>query len=117
MPEATDEMLARLVDNEWYRVEGFRITADARYLGRVGISHAHATFHAGGFSGELSPDSRFVIRKHATRVFIVFRQFDSSRYHASPADHVAGWVPAEDEATAQNWVDRINVQIRDFDVR
>jgi hypothetical protein len=119
MPEATDEILARVRDTEYRRIEGPTYTADSVYLGGVGLSDLHPTFHAGGFSGELSPDSRFLLKSLSgdpTAVFVIFRQFDSSRYHASPEDHVAGWVPADHASDAQNWVDRMNAKIIAFGV-
>lgn len=122
MPEATNETLARLIEDgtiESYRIEGPRYTADSSYLGVVGISDHHSIFHAADFSGQLSPDSRFLLKKvqrpgDETRVFVLFRQFDSSPYQGSPEDLVAGWVPAEQEGQAQKWVDGMNAQIKEF---
>ncbi len=124
MPEATDATLTRMAESgliTFMRIEAVRETSDARYLGGVGISFRHPIFHAGGISGELSHDSRFVLRKlarpgHETMVFVVFRQFDSSKYSASPADAIAGWVPLEEEDQALRWVQRMNDQIKDFGV-
>ncbi|MCC6997170.1 MAG: hypothetical protein IT370_21325 [Deltaproteobacteria bacterium] len=127
MPEATDATLTSLAEHgpiESLRIEAVRETADARYLGVVGVSLLHPIFHVIDgfpFSGELSPDSRYMLRKlsrpgHETMVFVLFRQFDSSRYSASPEDLVAGWVPLEQEAQALRWVDSMNWQIQAFAV-
>jgi hypothetical protein len=127
MPEATDEVLTKLVEEgpfQSYRLTGLRDTADARYLGVVGISSFQPIFHAGDlfpFSGELSPDSRYEIRVlrragEPSLVFVVFRQFDSSRYQAFPEDLVAGWVPAEEQEQARDWVHEMNNRIRAFPV-
>lgn len=127
MAEATDATLTSLAENgpiKSLRIEAVRETADSRYLGVVGISLLHPIFHVIDgfpFSGELSPDSRYMLRKltrpgHDTMVFVLFRQFDSSRYSASPEDLVAGWVPLDEEAQALRWVERMNWQIQAFAV-
>jgi hypothetical protein len=116
MPEVTDDVLATFSEDEIFRISGIRYASDSRYLGAAGVSDNHPIFHAGGLSGELSPDSRFMLKKRASRVFVVFRQFDSSRYQAVPEDLVAGWVPAEQEGEAQGWVDRMNAHIKEFRV-
>lgn len=123
MPEATDAVLITLVEAgpfRAYRIDGPRDSADARYLGVVGLADSHATFHVIDhfpFAGTLSPDSRFEIRNlrrsgHPTIVFVVFRQFDSSRFQASPEDIVAGWVPEDEAAVARGWVDDMNHLLR-----
>ena len=127
MPEATDATLTSLVEHgpiKSLRIEAVRETADSRYLGVVGVSFLHPIFHVIDhfpFSGELSPDSRYILRKlsrpgHETKVFVLFRQFDSSKYQSSPEDIVAGWVPPEEEAQALSWVLRMNGQIEGFGV-
>jgi hypothetical protein len=125
MPEATDEVLTKLVEDgpfQSYRIEGPQDTHDARYLGVVGVANSHATFHVSdhfSFAGKLSPDSRFEIRNlrrpgHPSFVFVVFRQFDSSRFQASPEDIIAGWVPEDEAEQARDWVNEMNNRIRAY---
>ncbi len=49
-------------------------------------------------------------------MFVVFRQFDSSPYSASPEDIIAGWVPEEEAERAREWVDEMNNRIRAYPV-
>jgi len=103
MPEATDDVLTRLSEGgalELFRIDGLRYTPDSLYLGSVGVSNLHPTFHA-GVSGELSPDSRFVLKKHqrpghATKVFVVFDS--STRHPITPSRKIsslAGFPPSK----------------------
>lgn len=127
MPEATKQVLEKLVAEgpiEAYRIEAPLDTADSRYVGVVGVSNFHPTFHVSDgvpFSGRLSADSRFhVVRLegpgNAGRVFVVFRQFETSPDQVTPEDIVAGWVPTSREADAREWVADMNARIAGFSV-
>jgi hypothetical protein len=116
MPEYTDDMLANLGTDEFWRISGIRIADPYRYLGSVGITHYWPSFSR-DFSGALSPDSRFTLRivQHAIRdepvAFIIFRQFDSSQYQAFPEDLHSGWVPIALVPQAREWVLEMNLHI------
>lgn len=125
MPEATAEELRRLVDVgpfDAYRLTGPRDTADARYLGVVGISLVNPMFRSMAgfpFNGTFSPESRFELRDvqhpvHGHLVFVVFRQFERSRFQAFPEDLVAGWVPGAEADQARRWIHELNNRIRAY---
>ncbi len=124
MAEATDESLTDFLENgpvNAYQLKGIVDTGNAHYLGAIGLSKKFSVFHCMdgfAFSGELSPDSRFVLRNVARGgnsldvVVALFRQFDRSKYSEVPEDLIAGWVPANQRAQVQTWIDEMNEHIR-----
>jgi hypothetical protein len=124
MSEMTSQELARFFREgpaNALRIEGIVETGDARYLGAVGLSLRHPVFNetlgfpSGGF---LSDDSRFFLwpiqqsTEGQDGVAAIFRQFESSKYQASPEDLLAGWVPPEDAPKLEEWVADMNQQLK-----
>jgi hypothetical protein len=123
MPEMTSQELVRQfmeLPVESLRIQGIVETEDTRYLGAVGLSREQPIFSGIlGFSwnGYLSDSARFYtlpLRASAhgrDGVAAVFRQFDSSKYQATPEDLLAGWVPPEDAHKLDTWVADMNAQL------
>ncbi len=105
---------------ESLRLTGIVEDEDARYLGAVGLMKRQPVFRGIlGFpwNGILSDDSRFLVRPMVKSsegrdgVALIFRQFDSSKYQASPEELFAGWVPSEQAAQLDAWVADMNQQL------
>jgi hypothetical protein len=120
MPEMTPEELTRFFREaplESLKIGGVVETEDTRYLGAVGLSLTQPLFSSilgFNFSGVLSDTARFwtqPLREDEEGVeglAAIFRQFDSSKYQATPEDLPAGWVPPEDSLKLESWVADMN---------
>jgi len=124
MPELTKDELERFFREgpvEPLRLDGILETEDARYLGAVGLSLRQPLFHGilgFNWSGVLSDSARFWTARAPGAVdgqdalVAVFRQFESSKYQATPEDLLAGWVPADEAMRLEAWVADMNTQLQ-----